>query len=507
MVRDSVTHQPVPGVKVILVGGRSLNDETRSAGMTASTNEAGTFSFLLKAPGPYWITVESEDYLPGPEVPRFFGVSARDAKLEFDLDVVRPSSISGRIVDAESKKPVPGISVVAYAVSYALGRRTFQVRGQSATTGSGGTFHIERLPPSGYFLESTSPSGLEAVVEASVPPSTNKAYARQWWPSDPNDSAQPFVLSPGAAIDLGDLPVVQEPVFRLTGVVRSSECAGTYQLGLQQTYGRGFFTRATTEAACGTPFVIANLKAGDYAIVGESIGVAAKKTVNQEIRVAGKSLEVDLPAYGALDVDGTVNLPEGFPAGMLAIRTKAPPGASGGGTWPVRADRKFLASLPPFGAVQLSVVGLPPGSPYYVRGILYNGASLQDRPLEINPYAVIQTLTVNIAADGGAVRGQVRAARDPAAGASVFLLQWPLRFADDFPVYAETTASANGEFVFTGVRPGDYRVLSVPASGWKTGVLHLPGVLASTASDGTLVSVEAKTDRRVRIELSALPTR
>ena len=91
-----------------------------------------------------------------------------------------------------------------------------------------------------------------------------------------------------------------------------------------------------------------------------------------------------------------------------------------------------------------------------MKSIRYRGQDASEEPIDVAADGKLQlqiALTKNSAQASGTV---VNANGDPVPGATVVLIPTPRRFS----LYKETTTDQFGGFSFTGIVPGDYRVIA-----------------------------------------------
>jgi len=79
-----------------------------------------------------------------------------------EIRLQRHGVLAGRVADAESREPVPGIPVGAWKVAFFRGRRALLPIGGAATD-SKGHFRMTGLAPGEYLLE-IGPERAEAIV-------------------------------------------------------------------------------------------------------------------------------------------------------------------------------------------------------------------------------------------------------------------------------------------------------------------------------------------------------
>ena len=222
--------------------------------------------------------------------------------------------------------------------------------------------------------------------------------------------------------------------------------------------------------------------------------------ITPPIRIHGK---VSLERSGG-KADGPQS---GLPRGLQVSLPPPLPGTGGyispfsvsGGK--VSPDGSFESSsyMPPGGKLQVVVSGMPKN--YYVKEVLYNGSRGAGRIFAFNPGVMQQGLEIVCSDRGGALSGTVRDEGGSAVGnAKVLLAPWPANIVSQFPYDAmETDADSSGNFGFTGLTPGNYRVIAVPPT--VRPKLEEPGILMNLlgASDPVEIGEAAAAYRNVAL--------
>jgi hypothetical protein len=495
-VVDSSTHQPIPNARVQLGSGGS-----------AITSVSGNYDIVVAQPGSYDLKVEAQGYLTDREHYSIV-VAAESESTTLDMQMYRPGVISGRLIDAETKQPIAGVAVSARRVIFRLGRASMepdslpvlmimpgnnlqpsQVRAR--ITDKQGVFRIEPLRPGTYSL-GFPPSLEERLLNSDTPQSTAavSGYRRQSWPNAGTSAG--VELHAGNLLELGDITLTREPLYRITGVLTGCTRGDDLSRGARLTTrdGTGVSGGAMALLACGERFSAENLSPGEYLFDLNFEGIGQIRV--GQVTVVNRDVEYSPVLSLPLTIAGSVIVPENFPAGQLTVRTI--PGRT---TVKVAADGRFEMTQGIGEPVEVRVESLPP--PYYVSEILYNGAPLRDGILEVNPYSIVRELKIRIAADGASVNGTVRKEDKPAPNSSVVLMAWPERQKNGFPVHYVANAPY-GQLTLSGVPPGSYRAIAVEREAWET-ELQKPGVLSGLASAGTQVDLAPSGSKELTLEV------
>ncbi len=202
--------------------------------------------------------------------------------------------------------------------------------------------------------------------------------------------------------------------------------------------------------------------------------------------IGDKNVEVAAALQKGLDVDGRFVLAEGVPKVSLKGATLmlgialaySPPGRAA-------EDGAFrIVNIVP-GEYRIATSGLPPG--LYVKEIRYNGGRVEGT-VTLNGSAMAQQFVVELGDRPAAVTGIVKQGDDPADGAWVILEKWPSQ-AGNYWNRRPVAADENGKFQFTGLAPGEYRVIAVAREDRMR--LEEPGVWERLVSGGQKVTLDA----------------
>jgi len=498
-VIDSTTRQAIPNARVQMKNGAA-----------AITGANGNYDIQVPQSGSYDLTVEAVGYLP--DLDRYSAVlTGENDSITVDMQMYRPSIITGRLLDTETRQPIAGMRVSAGRVTFRLGRASieppaslFFLPGQadprmvtaslsqprSGQTDKGGFFRIEALRPGTYSL-SFPPSVDERLLNSDKPPSpaTTSGYRRQRWPS--TGTASGVELRAGNTLELADIFLAQEPLYRITGMLTGCAAGDDLSRGLMlTTRDRGVTGGAVAPVACGERFSAENLSPGEYLFDLNFEGIGQIRV--GQVTVVNRDVEYSPVLSLPLTITGSVIVPENFPAAQLLVGTLP-------GRTPVKVapDGKFEMTQGIGEPVEVRVESLPP--PYYISEMLFNGAPIRDGMLEVNPYSVVRELKIRIAPDGARLSGTVRKDEKLAPNSSVILVAWPERLKNGFPVHYLANAQY-GQFSFAGLPPGSYHAIAVERQAWET-ELQKPGVLSGLASAGAQVDLAPSAARELTLEV------
>ena len=153
------------------------------------------------------------------------------AKVDFELH--REAVVAGRVLDAE-KRPVSGQRVMLWSHGYALGRRTFDLRG-SGSTNDLGEFRISGLREGRYYLAAV-PEMLRIQNRSNHSLAARKvteADVRTFYMSSSSPSgAALVVLRGGEQLEGADIVLSRTETYCVTGTV---DRTGSERIGLTLT--------------------------------------------------------------------------------------------------------------------------------------------------------------------------------------------------------------------------------------------------------------------------------
>jgi hypothetical protein len=298
-------------------------------------------------------------------------------------------------------------------------------------------------------------------------------------------------------MNLGDVKLRKRELLSLSVKVAGGACAKgqSFDADLMEKAARSRFTSSTLRVPCGGVAKLPNVDPGEYwlavsapwqpeedretgmiSVVISTRDVEAIVPVSTRVRIRGRAL-----------LDGAESTTDSHKAQLpRGLEVALPPPVPGSGTFisPVRILRgkvspdglfEYSGYIPPSETVEARVSGLPRN--FYVKQIRYNGTATAAAQFTFDPGAPAQELDIVLSDRAGALSGTVRTAdRGAVANAHVRLTPWPAYVISDYPWNAlGANADSSGAFGFTGLKPGNYRLVSVPPalSRW----LEEPGVL------------------------------
>jgi hypothetical protein len=514
-VIDVSTNSGIPGATVEVA-------DSHNAGVgTLHTGADGSFHIELPSGGKFNLRWRADGYAQ-PDEYTVISTQPGSSIVGLTLAMTRNAAISGAVVDEETSKPIANVRVWPKQVSYLRGRRELLISGEAVVTDGDGAFVAKNLPPGDYVLEV---NGSFAVDDASA--RIREGYPRTYWPG-PGDfeGAVPVRVPAGSMLDVGNVKLRKKDLVGLTVSVVGGACTNgqTYGADLIEDRARSWFSIATLRVPCGRSAKFPNVDPGEYWLrvsaswqreEDREMGIAPVQVWNRDLEVS-VAITPPIRIHGKISLERSGGKADGQQSGLpRGLEVSLPPPLPGTGGYispfsvsagKVSPDGSFESTsyMPPGGKLQVAVSGMPKN--YYVKEVLYNGSRGAGRIFAFNPGAIEQDLEIVCSDRSGALSGTVRDEGGNAIGnAKVLLAPWPANIVSQFPYDAtETDADSSGHFAFTGLTPGNYRVIAVPPAARPK--LEEPGILVNlfAATDPVEIGEAAAAYRNVA--LSSGPT-
>jgi len=381
-------------------------------------------------------------------------------------DVSHPTGVlMGRVVDDEGR-PMRRVEVQALASDYRFGKLRMLPRGNTATTNDRGEFRLFWLDPGLYYvMVNPSPAPDPFRIQPGDRPPLS------YIPSDP-DSTFVTTYFPGTA-DLRSAEAVQVGAGEVDVHAIQAAALPSRLIRVRvvnPTVENGFYDliaalSSSTDVVAESPIILpravrnneyeirTGLLDGEYRLMlwaRSAGGTFAGSTVVRLERA--QSTAIDLSLTKTFKVQGDVSSNRKLPALTLigmpdAANTSAVPLAA-----EVRSNGRFILDNVLPGTYSITIDGLDAGA--YLRSVKLQDEEVPAERIQFPPNAESMRLTLNVAHDGGTVRGVViNETRTAQTGATVALLRGDL--------YKLAITNAQGEFQVRGVAPGNYVVIAL----------------------------------------------
>jgi Carboxypeptidase regulatory-like domain/Prealbumin-like fold domain len=461
-VIDDTTGLPIQGAKVgyqskALPGGKS------GPFGSATSDAQGQFRFPNVPPGDYFLVAFSNEHVQRVSKSLVTVAAGQDlSAITFRL--IPFAGISGRITDQE-KKPLAGIQVSLWRITYFGGQRGLRVD-KWGNTDADGFFRIGDMAPGRYYL-CAAPSDLIPKTPASRP-----HYVQSYYPGtfDP-EAAAPIDLLPG--IELKDIgfKLSKASTVRVSGRVLSPNIANVTLLPDGFLFNSSVTTKSSAEDG---RFEFEDVLPGLYRLrvhikpEGQNAAEVQETWATQSLPVGPTGVVglklTPLPSpsiTGHVHIDGAS---DGVDLSKFVIELWQVDRGAGGVTTAVTANQDGIFRIDDLQPGRYRLVSSQAPAGFYLKTVSAGNKELPDRVLDLNFSAPIR-VDVTMSPKSASVTGNVYPAgsEQGAAEATVVLVpQDPYRKDDEF-AYLRTTSDGTGKFVIHDVPPGEYR-----AYAWET---------------------------------------
>jgi len=471
VVLESGTDQPIPGAEVSVFAQPSGAAPESLA--KAATDSAGAFDILMSRPGRYRVEARKSGYEApgsGPSAVQEVELEERYPLAEVKLCLGHFGALTGKVVDGDGK-PIPDLRLDVVR-ERDRGPR-FPPAGPEAKTDADGRFTASGLAPGNYAAEVFPQTGArERILTTFTEADAEKVdldYERAYWPGGHGaEGALPVAVAGGATVDIGTLRAHKIPYYRVHVRIPVAQCDAGDSMSVfervRDSIGSGSI-QPLGQAPCDQDILVTGYLPGTYRLVlrvpGEHGSSASVPFV-----IADGNITVAALLLADVTVDGAVVSAEGAGAPdftKLSVMLSPADWAGGdiiGGDiiqpWPVASDGKFqIPYVRPVGQ-SVSVRGLD--ATHYVKEIRYNGRALSGSTVPLEG-ATAPSLTIVLDDKPAAIAGRV----ENVSGAMVIAVKWPVDWSVPGGGGGKAQADANGSFLITGLSPGEYRVIALPA--------------------------------------------
>jgi len=420
---------------------------------------------------------------------------------------VERATLTGRVIDDESGRPVANFRVSIVKTSYKSGNRIWS-EATTVNTDGDGQFTVPGLVPGQYLIRISPKDGGTLFKRFSEEEArrVDTDYEESFWPGGGDvESAAPILLTPGASVNAGTLKPRKGPYYRAVVQFAPANCDdATTGLTLRKSTQTGLGGIVQDVVPCGKNVLIGNLREGPYSLTvyqAAGMGLITKGSAVFEIRGANTTVPISLGQ--GVDVEGRVTAPEASAKPALEnLKISVTPlvtlvFADEGKPVSPDATGKFRIPNVRAAAQEISVSGVP--APFYVKEIRYNGVALTGKRASVNTSTPVETLDVVIDDQPGTIAGTITDNDKPASG-HVVLVKWPVSGEDLFVTLKNETGDRDGKFQFTGLAPGEYRLAAVAQS--DKSKLDEPRVLERLLGSAERVNVERGAVRNVGLKLA-----
>lgn len=508
-----------------MVQVRRSDGEGRGSQMSATTDGAGRFVVTDLEPGKYRITAQRNGFVEGEYGARAPGrpgvqIEVGKAQKVRDLSVkLTPHGVvAGRVRD-EDGEVVAHANVQILRWSYQQGRKVLSPSG-GARTNDLGEYRIFGVRPGKYVLSVTSsrnddpaggmnfgPRGPELATRPVR--DSEETYIAVYYPNtfDPSAAAT-LELGAGTTLEGMDLTLRKARTVRIRGTVRLAQIGdgerGRGRMGMVQLVPRG--SQIAGQQSRGGiidvegRFEIRGVPPGSYYLIaagngGGPGGPQDRLIARMPLDVGSSTIEgivlagsTSVPLTGSFKIEGgeASAAPASKPNLSVSLRPLEMAGGGFGGVPTIRAneDLTFSARNVAGEAYRVSVGGLPAG--HYVKSIRYNEIESPDGTIQV-PAAGGGNLAIVVSGKGGTIEGTVTTDQGK-PGVNSMVILWSKDKPERFDLTRTATANAQGQYTFSGLAPGDYRVMAVDDV--ERGMETDPEFLKRNESSAEVVSIK-----------------
>jgi len=461
-VKSSGTNAAIARARVIAAAGTAEPHVTL-------TSADGTFVLRDLPPAAYTITVTRTGYAS-----YVHGQGRRSASAPIVVRAGQPStldillepgrSLPGRLLD-EDGTPLAGANVEALTPRLEGGRDTL-VSAASARTDDRGEFRLHGLGPGEYIVSGSDPAFENVSTDAGV-----LHYSPTYYPGvSAATDARPVVIGATGTVPSIEFRLRIVPPARVSGRVAAMNGRELLSAAIVMTPIDDHASRSPLPAdpSIGPDgrFSFGEVPPGRYQVRarGQTESGGASMFALFSVVVDGQDMKgITMMLHPGAVIEGTVaaESQRGTPASVLpSLRVRAPSidGSSFGDalTGVVQADGSFALRGVIQGAHQIVVDGLP--APWRLRQVLYRGADVTDRVIDIATNEQVRGVRVVITDAASVVDGVVHdRANRPAANAGVLVFpRLPLFRVPTSRRMRAVYTDPQGRFTISGLPAGEY---------------------------------------------------
>jgi len=490
---------PLGKANVTLTGNNRTSQTALPPTYTTTSDSSGTFAFEGIEANTYRLLVQRPGYLDFAYVQpdgRVIIPIADGERKNFDVKMVAPSFISGKITD-EDGEPFPGARVNVFRVNRASGKQQLQALA-AVTAGPGGTFSIGPLSVGRYYLAAGYVTSLAGEGSRQIPQGKagNQKYVTTYFPSSIDISAASLINLPSETVLNGmDIRLRKSSVFHISGRVvgpagESVPNSAIHLLRPGMTNANDPYNNGDMFAPVDGAFEVNGLLPGIYVFQGRSredrqlqghqAVTLSDRDLDNIVLMLAPALEIPL-SVRIEDADGQQDRKIRSQLGRFTLtasdglNTNAMAQSEREGSW------RFVGIG---SGVYRMALGGPDGT--YVKSIRFRNQDITKSELDTN--AGGGELEMVLSPHAAELTGVVHdASGQPLSGANLTLWEPGLPPAGTLDQARSTRTDAMGSFRFGSLRPGDYRIAA-----WEqieTGIANIPEFHVRFDSEATVVKL------------------
>ncbi len=483
----------------------------------ATSDSGGRFFFQNLEPGSYALSADREGYVGQQyeqKMPKgnngLLTLAAGESERNLTIRLVPASAISGQVSN-EDGEPVQGAAVQVFRLAWWGGRRQFNFA-RSAQTDDLGAYRIFGIPPGKYFLNATyaGPPRVDGVLSEGDP-DADQTYVPTYYPGTTDlTRALPVDVKPGE--DLGPMDFTLLPVHgvRVRGqlinpAVGASTRGGCVNLMLRDaiSWNYGFNRGACVQDEQGT-FELRGVPPGAYIIFSNSFVENKNYTARLPVDVGKSGVEgITVALSPAFELKGHVGIEGNAQFKLsdiyLSLHSIDQPTMGVAGS---RVDSEGGFTLQNVSDGTYRVVVGSPCADCYVKNLRLGSELGADDAITVNRDHFSDALEVSLSAAAARLEGiAVNDEGKPSSNAMVVLIpEMSRRNSPD--LYKTWNTGANGEFAFSGIPPGEYKVFA-----WSSAegvAFHDPDWLATFENRGMPIRLVEGDRQKVQVRVIPL---
>jgi hypothetical protein len=424
-------------------------------------------------------------------------VTHDESKYTTELRLTRVASLSGVLIDQDSKKPIAKLTVTAQHRTYQRGEAAyFPVSARPVTTGADGSFHFDGLSAGEYILQVQDPLKPKIEIlpagELPAPPEGALGYGNVILPGATAEYPEFASISvrAGAEMDIGQVPLLEQRLRNFIGTV-DSDCRDSERVTIYLNVDRnssGLVQNSLSQQIPCGPFRISNVPEGTYTVGLAIVGGRAAGYGSQPLGIRPGD-PVHLSAQprgiikGVIEVEDTPadQFPKDLEGLFVPFMPKTMPLFAPDIPRDPSVNGKFGGVM--YAGVTYDTQMRPPES-YYLKRLFYKDVEQPDPSrFTTTPGVLDHSVRIILSPHPATFQAQV----DP--GNSVFLLQDGL---DPTRRYTDRILLAPGpqqkSVIKRGLRPGSYHAFTIPTASVSS--LELPGAIDQYLGKAQAVKLE-----------------
>ncbi len=330
---------------------------------------------------------------------------------------------------------------------------------------------IGNLAAGKYYIAAAEPRGTQApIIRGTLEPTVHRggevAYVTTYYPdATAIADGTPITVTAGGQNRGYEIRMRRVPVFRIAGKAMNTvtgQPASNPSINLIAKGQLGLGILAPIQASVHDgAFEFNRVPSGVYLLQASPDGMSGDAILvgRQEVTVnRGDVEDVLLPIAPAAEIAGKVTV-DGIPADpltMLRITLRSTEGIYYGfAAGQLAYDGSFVIRGVERTSYRVDVERLPPGM--YLKSVRFGGRDVTDASIDLSGSAA-GLIEIVLSTNGGMIAGTVHdSSGAPVGGATVML--WSTS-AEQTDLHLVRSASEDGRFLFTSLKPGEYKALA-----------------------------------------------